>query len=69
MLEAFKLGYAVGLGLVAAVITGLIVLGGWEWVCGWLYYLINVIRLTRGREKPRRCTGATWSVASTSSCR
>jgi len=52
MFEAFKLGYAVGLGLIAAAITGLIVLGGWEWACGWLGYLINVIRLARGREKP-----------------
>jgi hypothetical protein len=52
MCEAFKLGYAVGLGLVAAVITGLAVLGGWAWAKGWLGYLLNVIRLVRGREKP-----------------
>jgi hypothetical protein len=52
MLEAFKLGYAAGLGVVAAVITGLVLLGGWEWASGWLGYLINVIRLARNREKP-----------------
>jgi hypothetical protein len=52
MLEAIKLGYAYGLGLVAAVLTGLAVLGGWDWAKGWIGYLINVIRLARERGKP-----------------
>jgi hypothetical protein len=34
MFEAFKLGYAAGLGVVAAAITGLAVLGAWDWLGG-----------------------------------
>jgi len=34
MFEAFKLGYATGLGVVAALITGLAVLGFGDWLGG-----------------------------------
>lgn len=34
MVEAFKLGYAAGLGVIAAAITGLAVLGIWDWLGG-----------------------------------
>jgi len=34
MFEAFKLGYAAGLGVIAAAITGLAVLGAWDWLGG-----------------------------------
>ena len=34
MFEAFKLGYAAGLGVIAAAITGLAVLGFWDWLGG-----------------------------------
>lgn len=34
MFEAFKLGYAVGLGLFAAAVTGLALLGAWDWLGG-----------------------------------
>ena len=34
MFEAFKLGYATGLGVIAAAITGLVVLGAWDWLGG-----------------------------------
>jgi hypothetical protein len=34
MVEAFKLGYAVGLGLFAAAITALALLGAWDWLGG-----------------------------------
>jgi hypothetical protein len=42
MLEAFKLGYAVGLGVIAAALTGLAVLGAWDWLGG----VITHIRVT-----------------------
>ncbi len=32
MLEAFKLAYAAGLGVFAAALTGLAVLGAWDWL-------------------------------------
>lgn len=32
MIEAFKLGYAVGMGILAAALTGLIILGAWAWL-------------------------------------
>lgn len=34
MFEAFKLGYAAGLGVIAALITGLAILGFWDWLGG-----------------------------------
>ena len=34
MFEAFKLGYAAGLGIIAAALTGLAVLGAWDWLGG-----------------------------------
>ena len=34
MIEAFKLGYAVGMGIIASAITGLIILGVWDWLGG-----------------------------------
>ena len=34
MFEAFKLGYAAGLGVIAAAITCLAVLGAWDWLGG-----------------------------------
>jgi hypothetical protein len=42
MFEAFKLGYAVGLGLFAAAISGLALLGAWDWLGG----VITRIRVT-----------------------
>ena len=34
MFEAFKLGYAVGMGIIASALTGLIILGVWDWLGG-----------------------------------
>ena len=34
MIEAFKLGYAVGMGIITSAITGLIILGVWDWLGG-----------------------------------
>jgi len=48
----FLIGYQIGLGVVAAAVTGLLLLGLLDWAKGWLGYLINMIRLARGREKP-----------------
>lgn len=36
MIEAFKLGYAVGMGIIASVITGLIILGIWDLLGGFV---------------------------------
>jgi len=36
MIEAFKFGYAVGMGIIAAVITGLIILGIWDLLGGFV---------------------------------
>jgi hypothetical protein len=53
MFEAFKLGYAAGLGVIAAAITGLLVLGAWDWFGG----AITQIRVARYyRNQDRRPT-------------
>jgi len=53
MIEAFKLGYAVGMGIIAAAITGLIILGGWDWLGG----IVTSIRIAwYYRNRDRRPT-------------
>ncbi len=50
MLEAFKLGFAAGLGVFAAAITGLAVLGVWDWLGG----VITLIMIDRAFPRENR---------------
>jgi hypothetical protein len=54
MLEAFKLGYAAGLGVVAAMITGLAVLGAWDWLGGVIARLRLVLHYWHQDRRPTR---------------
>jgi len=50
MIEAFKLGYAVGMGIIASAITGLIILGVWDWLGG-IVTRIRVAWYYRNRDR------------------
>lgn len=51
MFEAYKLGFMYAAGALSAGVLFLAFLGTWDWVSGWLNYLIVVIRLARHRGK------------------
>lgn len=50
MIEAFKLGYAVGMGIIAAAITGLVILGVWDWLGG-IVTSIRIAWFFRNRDR------------------
>jgi hypothetical protein len=50
MIEAFKLGYAVGMGIIASAITGLIILGVWDWLGG-IVTRIRVVWYYRNQDR------------------